>query len=207
MARAALRLFEPVLEPLVRQLPAGRLVEISGSSDTPCARTSTAVSLLRQAQAEGETTAWIQPRRGALFPPDLRESGIDLDALLVVHVPREHASNGALGMCKAAELLLRSGAFGLLVLDLTEGAPPPGSEAWQGRLLGLARQHHSRVVLLTEKPAHADSLGTLVGLRIEPQRLRDAPGCFGVEHHLLKNKSGGPLDVARDRYRGPWGIR
>ena len=50
----------------------------------------------------------------------------------------------------------------MIVVDFCERAPPHGAEAWQGRLLGLARQHASRVLLLTEKPTTADSLGALV---------------------------------------------
>ena len=142
---------------------------------------------------------WVQPVGGPLYPPDLHAAGVDLDALAVVHVPAEEGS-AALG--KAAELLLRSGAFGLVVVDL--GSIPHGSRtAWQGRLLGLARQHESRVVLLTDKPSHADSLGTLVGLRVEPRRTRGSDGSFLVEHQVLKNKSGAPVTPAMARFVGP----
>jgi hypothetical protein len=218
-----LQLLDPPLEPLPTCLEPGRLVELSGHHDAtvPGARTTAAVSVLRAAQHEGETTAWIQPRGGPLFPPDLEQSGIDLDALLVVHVPRTGNTSAPTDedalpfrLCKAAELLLRSGAFGLLIVDFCERAPPRGSEAWQGRLLGLARQHASRVLLLTEKPTTADSLGALVGLRIEPRRYRETPpqhwrggGLFTLEHAVLKNKSGASLRVAQDRVRGPWGLR
>jgi recombination protein RecA len=196
----ALRLLESVLEPLATRLQPGRIVELSGSAGGH-ARTSTAVSLLRRVQREGETAAWIQPQGGTLFPPDLHDAGIDLDALVVVHI-----ATGGVGMCKAAELLVRSGAFGLVVIDLIDTPLPAPAAAWLGRMLGLARQHDSHVVLLTDKPTHADSVGTLVGLRIESHRHRDAQGAFGVEHHVIKNKSGAPFDVARDRYRGPDGL-
>jgi hypothetical protein len=198
------------------QTCAGRLVEISGPSHGPCARTTTAIGLLREAQAEGETTAWIQLAGGTLYPPDLEQSGIDLEALVVLHIPREPssrtrapgASRGPHGLCRAAEMLLRSGAFGLVIVDLTEGIPA-GSEAWQGRLLALARRHASRIVLLTDKLPHADSLGTLVALRIEPHRSREAPGRFAIDHRILKNKSGTPIEVPSSKtgYRGPWGVR
>jgi recombination protein RecA len=192
----------------------GRLIEISASDERPCARTTTTLGLLRAAQAEGESTAWIQLSGGTLYPPDLEHSGIDLEALVVLHIPREpasrsripSASRGPHGLCRAAEILLRSGAFGFVVVDLTEGAPV-GSDAWQGRLLGLARQHASRIVLLTDKPSHADSLGPLVALRIEPRRAREAPGRFTIEHHVLKNKAGAPVELSLSRHRGPWGLR
>lgn len=234
MTAARLRLSEPlrkttapqrdptVPRPLSEAVGTGKLLEISGDQDAKLghARTSAAVAVLRDVQRAGETTAWIQPRFGPLYPPDLAECGIDLDALLVVHVPpppgarsaREHPH----ALCKAAELLLRSGGFGLVVLDFCQGAPPRGSEAWQGRLLGLARQHHSHVLMLTEKNASADSLGTLVGLRIEPRRYRSpdrdresrrGAGAFTVEHAVLKNKSGATVRIEQDARRGPWGMR
>lgn len=222
-AGPALRLLESVEPALTRCVEPGRLLELSCSAEgQPGARTTTAVALLRHAQLQGETTVWVQPAGGTLFPPDLADSGIDLDALVVVHVPpegppstRESPPRGACvptwvsphRLCKAAELLLRSGAFGMVVLDFCHGAPPPGTEAWQGRLLGLARQHHSLLVMLTEKPTTADSLGALVGLRIEPCRHREGPGRFAIEHQVIKNKSGAPLHVAHDHVRGPWGLR
>ncbi|MEX1362752.1 MAG: recombinase A [Nannocystaceae bacterium] len=222
MADAALRLFEtvatpptdlpitgptelaePLQQPFQQMAQPGRLIELSSPQHGPGARTSTAASLLRHAQREGETTAWIQPSGGPLYPPDLHESGVDLESLVVVHVPAEQ---GTLGLAKAAELLLRSGAFGMVVLDLG-AAKSRGSTAWQGRLLGLARQHESRVLLLTDKPSVADSLGPLIGLRVEPRREREADGRFTVEHHVLKNKSGAPVTLARARFLGPAGLR
>ena len=193
--------------------------DVDGSVAT--ARTSAAVRVVRDAQSAGETAAWIQPRGGALYPPDLAACGIDLEALLVVHVPPSSTPTRGGGgntqphaLCKAAELLLRSGAFGIVVVDFTHAAPPSGRQAWQGRLLGLARQHSSHVVLLTEKPATADSLGTLIGARVETRRVRESStdsrrgaGSFSLEHNLLKNKSGATLHVQREARRGPWGMR
>jgi recombination protein RecA len=205
----ALRLLESVLEPLAARVQPGRVIELSGGCEGSGAnaRTSTAVAILRQLQAEGETAVWVQPQGGALYPPDLHEAGIDLDALVVVHIAASAATQRSTGLCKAAELLIRSGAFGLVVIDMVEATPAAATvSAWLGRMLGLARQHDSRVVLLTEKPTHADSVGTLVGLRIESHRHRDSSGSFVVEHHVIKNKSGAPFDVAGDRYRGPDGL-
>lgn len=212
MAAPALRLLAPSSPatpapandegaPLGALVEPGRLIELSAIPQGPSARTSTAVALLRRVQREGETTAWIQPEGGQLYPPDLHEAGVDLGALLVVHVPTEE---GSAGLGRAAELLLRSEAFGLVVIDL--GALPCRT-AWHGRLLGLARQHESRVLMLTDKPSHADSLGPLVGLRVQPRRRSLPGGGFGVEHQVLKNKSGAPVTPRVDRFVGPPGLR
>ena len=56
-------------------------------------------------------------------------------------------------------------------------APRLRGEVWQARLAALARIHASRVVVLTR----AGSLGPMVGLRVEPRRVRQAPGVFEVQ--------------------------
>lgn len=178
----------------------GRVIELSGRGAV--ARTTTAALLLLDAQREGETTAWIQPKGGALFPPDLAAAGVDLDALVVAHVPAER---GAQELLRAAEHLLRAGAFGLVVVDLG-GLRLPRGGAWQARLTALARHHQSRLVLLTDTPAHEGSLGPLIGLRIDPRRRRDA-GLLVVDPHVLKNKSGRPCDPRPEFRRPPAGLR
>lgn len=163
-------------------LPRGRLIELAGGPTA--ARTSAAVQILVETQREGDPVVWIQPRGGTLYPPDLAAAGIDLGALLVVHVPPEA---GRAGQAKAAELVLRSGAFGALVLDLCDAEPPRG-DAWLGRLASLAREHDSRCVFLTSQ---ADSsLGPLIALRLLALRRRSRFGRFRLELDVLKDKSG-----------------
>ncbi len=194
---------EPAGRPLAEVVAPGRLVELSGQ-----ARTSSAASILAHVQREGDTAAWIQLRGGQLYPPDLAERGIDLDALIVVHVP---AHEGPHGQCRAAELLLRSGGFGLLVIDFVQ-AEPKGSPAWMGRLLALARQHETRVLLLREASAEEPSLGPLVSLRIDSRIERigtaspNRTGRFSLVHEVVKNKSGGPVEASATTCRGPWGM-
>lgn len=204
--------------------PPGKLLELSGEGNT--ARLTTAAAIVRAAQLEGETTAWVQPEGGALFPPDLAEAGVDLADLIVIHVPRpdQKRTGGrgkkagkevALELARAAELLLRSGAFGLVVLDLCAHPPRKQNQnrQWQARLIGLAREHRSRVVILTQKPDHQSSAGPLINIRVSPTRERvpapeqGARRCkFQVVPRVLKNKSGGPLSPPPAPRRGPWGL-
>lgn len=201
----------PDARPLAQLIAPGRLVELCGA-----AQTSTAVAILAHVQREGETAAWIQPARGELYPPDLAAAGVDVEALIVIHVPEASQSNsmsGPAGQCRTAELLLRSGGFGLIVLDFCR-AEPTGSTAWQGRLLGLARQHEARVLILRREAR--ESLGPLVGMRVasrvervrgdDPPGFQPRTGQFEIQHEVLKNKSGGPLEPAAIRIRGPWGL-
>ncbi|MFZ6179401.1 recombinase A [Nannocystis pusilla] len=214
--------------PFVTLAAPGKLIEVSGGAAG--ARLTTAVALVRQAQLEGETTVWIQPAGGPLFPPDLADSGVDLDALIVIHIPEDR---GPAGIARAAELLLRSGGYGLCVLDLS-APPPPRADAsdklpagdrsvpegmpvrtcprglhgsaWQARLAGLARVHGCRVVLLTRRSAQRDSLGPMVGLRLQPRRERRGAGLFAVRPDILKHKGAAPRLAASELRRGPWGL-
>jgi len=174
---------------LAEQLPQGRLIEITASPRG--GQMSTAVSCLAHAQRRGETSAWVQLHGGSLYPPDLAASGIDLDALVIVQTPK---LKGAEGLGKATELLLRSGGFGFVVLDLV-GVVMRHDLAFQGRLLGLTREHGSTLLLLTSNRAHG-SFGPLVSLCVEPQRVRLGPSRFVIQHTIRKDKLGlfqGPL--------------
>lgn len=221
--RAAIPLLNPTVHggealapaTLAARIPPGRLVEIT-TGHPASAQTTAAVACLVHAQARGETAAWVQPEGGSLYPPDLAQSGVDLDALVVIHVP---SGAGPHARFKAAEILLRSGGFGMVVLDLTSSSATLdartqdrmrtargqglGDAAWQSRLFALAREHGSWLLLLT--PANAQ-LGSLVALRIEPRRTRDGHGRFAIEHVVHKDKTGLCASLAPDACRGPAGL-
>jgi len=119
--------------------------------------------------------------------------------------------------------LIRSGGFGLVVIDLGP-KPAPGSlfdkstkedgrgraeyasipTPLQTRLVGLAQKNDTAVVVLTEKPTHASSLGSLVSLRAETRRPPAAP--YRIELLVLKDKRRGPGQVHRETCRGPAGM-
>lgn len=179
----------------------GKLVELSGGPGS--ARLTLAASLVRRAQLEGETSAWIQSSAApGPFLPDLLEAGIDLGALPFVRLPAGAAREAPF---RAAEMLVRSGAFGLVVLDVRSG-PARIPAAVQGQLLVAAREHRSRIVLLTEKTAGTESAGSLVGIRVEPRRIRVGRGTFVIETRVLKNKQGTALEDPVEHRRGPWGL-
>ncbi len=119
----------------------GRLTELSALGASVLL--TLAFAIVHAAQHQGEPAAWITRSTSLFFPPDAVASGIDLEALVVVRVPDGHAA------ARAAEMLARSGAFGLLVLDLQRGASIP--LPLQARLLGLAQRYDTAVLCLTEK--------------------------------------------------------
>ncbi len=158
---------------------AGRLSELAAASSG--AAFSAALALVVDAQRCGETAAWVGLRTRTFFPPDARAAGVDLAALPVVRVARERE------LAFAADVLARSGAFGLVVLELGAARPALGVLA---RLASLARAHAVALVLLTEKPPEEASLSSVVSLRADSARVRQAGGDFLHE-----------LCVARDRVR------
>lgn len=198
---------------LAERLPLDRLIELGAEARS--ARTSAAVSLVIQAQHAGEPVVWIQPEGGSLYPPDLAACGVDLEMLIVVQVPGgAHAAGtggpritekaGSHGLARAAELLLRSGAFGLVVIDLTAGVP--SGDAWQGRLASMARQHASRVVILRESSDRSASLGPMIAMRVHATREKRAPGRYRVAYRVLKDKTGLTGDPSPDTRRAPTGL-
>lgn len=175
---------------------AGRLVELSGLGDT--AVLTHACSAVLEAQREGETVAWITRRDRPFYPPDAGEMGIDLSALAVVRCPDGRA------VASAADRLARSGAFGLLVLDLGEdGEVPP---ALLTRLAGLAHKHDTAILFLTEKSEDAPSVAPIVSLRGSSQRRGVGDGRFVCRFHAVKDKRRGPGWGREALYHGPPGL-
>lgn len=163
----------------------GRLVEFSGAAGGRGVLTA-AMQLVLWAQQQGEPVAWITDQDSSFFPPDAAEGGVDLDALIVIRVPQAH------DIPRAADSLARSGAFGLLVLDLEGGGEVP--TPLLTRLQGLARKHEMIVAFLTEKNASAPSVGPLVSLRAEISCVRESPQTdrFQLSSSVLRDKRRSP---------------
>jgi recombination protein RecA len=174
----------------------GRLVEISGRGAV--APLSAAIALVHQAQEQGELTAWIALAGSTFFPPDVDDSGVDLESLAVVRVKDSRQA------ARCAEKLIRSGAFGLVTLDL--GTDDDIPIALQGRLVSLAQRHDTAIVCVTEKEAPSPSIGSMVSLRVEARRFSVAGGT-GYRIHVIKDKRHGPSWSHEENARGPAGLR
>jgi hypothetical protein len=129
--------------------PRGRLTEITGPLG------SGKTSFIRQiVTAANQRVAYVDAAR-TLVPRDWAH----VSALWVVRPPARE--RGAW----SADVLLRSGAFGLVVLD---GAPPL-SRAVTMRLMQLARESDAVVLLLGEE--HGLQTGAAVRLRVQSWRV------------------------------------
>ncbi|HKW87290.1 MAG TPA: hypothetical protein VJN21_00885 [Candidatus Acidoferrales bacterium] len=186
---------------------AGRLVELSGGARA--AHLTAAFGLVLDAQLGADGAAWVTLERSSFFPPDVVDSGVDIDALPVVRVPNVRMA------WRAAEHLVRSGGFGLVVIDLsdeigTKSGPRPSenglSASLLARLLGLARQQNVAVLFLTKKSQEAPSLHSLISLRAAAEWRRQGEQ-YEVSVRVLKDKYCGERRAYREMCRGPAGLR
>ena len=181
---------------------AGKLVELAGGAGG--ATLTAAMSLVRQAQAEVASPVWVTPRGATFYPPDAAAAGVCLAALPVVRVP--DAATALL----AADPLLRSGAFGLVVLDLLD--PPRARErgapasVW-GRLQGLAHKHDAALVILTHKTGAMSSVSSMVSLRAQVSWAAGAGGEVELDIQVTKDKQHGPGWAQKERCRAAVGMR
>jgi len=176
----------------------GRLIELSARGAS--ATLTTAIDLVLEAQLASEPVVWIMLANGTFYPPDVAECGVDLAALVVIRV------HDATGAARAAERVLRSGAFGMVVLDLGAADRADMSMAHQGRLVTLAQAHDAAVICLTEKSTDTASLGSLVSLRVEALRTRTGSHDFDLTVRALKDKRRGPGWTRTLKARGPAGF-
>jgi recombination protein RecA len=174
---------------------AGRFIEISASASA--ASLTLAFGLVGEAQKQREPVGWVTSTGSFFYPPDAAHGGVDLAALVVIRVL--HAAS----IPVAGEKLLRSGGFGLIVLDLgTADIPMPT----QSRLTGLAQRHNAALVCLTEKENKTFSLGSLVSLRAHAERLRNSDHRFACRLRVLKDKRHGPTWSHEELCHGPAGL-
>lgn len=196
---------------------AGGVVEIS-SGELPVQRASirpapagltAAARLIHEAQAKGEPAAWIAAGDSLFYAPDLHDCGVDLEALPIARV------DGLLEGARVTEHLLRSGAFGLIVLDRGDagtgrGSRPAGraslSRAAEVRLAALCRHHHAVLLLLGRRPDNASPIFSFATVRAEGSIRRAAFDRFTLRLHILKDKRRGTRWNAEEARRGPDGL-
>lgn len=188
--------------PLTRATPwalaslAGRFIALEMWPESGSANLSFIVGLIREVQEAEGFAVWIAQPRCLFFPPDFTEAGVDLAALPIVRAPDSTKA------ARAADTLLRSGSFALIVLDGDGQALPL---ALQTRLAGLAHQHHTALVCL-RTPGEATTRGSLVSLRCTTQKRRTGHDCFSCELRAVKDKRQTPGWTHQELRHGPDGL-
>ncbi len=170
----------------------GRLAVVGGLGAL-----SYAAALLVEAQAADETPVWISAHAAPVYPPDLSRCGVRCGVLPFVQV---HDARAAF---EAAEICLRSAAFGLIVLDLPLAQDL--RETAPARLARIAERKDCAVVLLCDNAEHYPG-GPLVSLRIAAERQPLEDGRFLLELQVLKNKHGATRAHTTRVLYGPDGL-
>jgi recombination protein RecA len=176
---------------------AGRFSELSGWEESACL--TLASSLVADTQRLHLPVAWISATACPFFPPDMAANGVDLEALPIVWAPNAHSAG------LACEMLARSGAFGLIVLDLGSDIEIP--MALQGRLVKLAQKHRTALLCLTKKREQMPSLSSIVSLRVMASRQKMADSRFRCVLRAVKDKRRAPGWQYSEVFHGPPGLR
>lgn len=174
----------------------GRLVEMRAPSHSGVL--SLVVDLVWAAQRNEEPVAWVHGGTAPPFVVDLLAVGVDPEAIATVRLHRE------LDALRAAERLLRSGAFGLVVLDVMRGVTLGTTEA--GRLARLADAQDCAVILMAEHPV-SPAAGSLISLRAEVARQRLSDGRFMRITRVVRDKRSALEWVVQEEVDGPAGLR
>ena len=157
------------LDELIGGLPSPGLVEVHGSMGSGRTRLALAVAAARTRR--GQRVAWID-FGSMLYPPAVRQHGVDLRSLLVLRPPPDRST-------WAAEQVIRSGCFSLVVLGEVEVA------RWSGQRWSLAAEQGGCTVLALSERA-CRSLPASVRLHTS-----------GCEVSVLRDRGGGRVGRAQ----------
>lgn len=166
--------------------PRGALSALSGGPAS--GKTGVALSALREAQATSGALAAYVDGRGELYPPAALALGVDLARLLIVRPERgpsrgardrdRGARDAALPGLWAAEVLLASGAFAAVAIDVPlHDLPAARAEAMLRRLRAAAEKGGAAALLLAAPGGPA--IPAALRLDLDGSRLRPALRAVG----------------------------
>ncbi len=154
---------------------------------------------LGQTTATGALGAWVlsDAPGTSLSAPALIEAGIDLSRLLTVHAPPREA-------LWAAQLLVRTGALGLVVVEVGEGSKQAEEASAMRRLIDAARAAPGTAVVVLSRGACP--LGATLRVRLErptvlpSEALRTGVRPVNLEaRHSSRGDTSGLVVIARPR--------
>jgi hypothetical protein len=150
-------------------LPRGTIATLEGAPSS--GRTAIAARLLAAATSKG-LAAVIGT---SAFPPALAAAGVRLERLLIVSAP------DPIGAARAADILMRSGVFSVVVIPALPSGRGTGSATWT-RLSSLT--HRANAVLVAVGVEASSELRYFASVRVETAIERvhwnGPPGHFGT---------------------------
>jgi recombination protein RecA len=172
----------------------GILSEVS--EETACGALSFVTEVILDAQGRKELVAWVAGESSTWYPPDLANRGVDLAAVAVIRAGGQEES------LTAAEWLVRSGAWGLVIVD-ADGEWKV-SDSSLGRIQKLAERCQCAVVFLTRKAPGVPSLGSRISLRGCVSR--NGPEQFHISIMTARDKRSNSSSRQGRQYHGPTGM-
>jgi recombination protein RecA len=151
------------MDALTGGLPRGCLTEICGPASS--GRTTLLLAALAAATRRGEFCAVVDAS-DALDPQSAAAAGVELDRLLWVRCGENspHAEHRLEQLLRATDLLLESGGFGLIALDLGDLPPQAARRIPLTTWFRFRRavEHTSTVLLAIERQSIAGSCSSLL---------------------------------------------
>jgi len=166
----------------------GRVVELSGGASS--AVLTAAAELVLRAQERGCLAAWVHGTASTVYPSDLVNTGIDLAALPFI------VATDSIKALRGTDMLMRSEAFALVVVELPRGKRVPLSI--QTRFVGLAKTYGTGLIFITRDNHQSEY--PLASLRAVTSKTRRSPGVFSWHVHAVKDKRNTP-DWHHEEYR------
>ena len=150
--------------------PRGSLSSLCGGPAS--GKTGVALAVLREAQAGGGLAAFVDGR-GELYPPAALALGVNLANLLIVRP--EPARGALLSGLWAAEVLLASGAFPAVVVDVPLRGMPASRAEPVLRRLRAAAERGGAVALLLSGPGDP-AIPAAIRIDLDAVRVRSTGG-------------------------------
>lgn len=187
------------LSPLQLDALRGQLNEFSAPRGHP--QVTVAMERIAEAHRAGEPAAWIGPSTAMPYPPDAAGWGVDWSALALVRIDDPRRAG------VAADKLLRSGGFGLVVLDLIDADDDPIPSPLAGRLMRLADTHDSALVVLTQKQRRDPCVCPLVARRVQIRWTDVGARRLQLDCTVTRDKRRGASAELQEEYHGALRLR
>jgi hypothetical protein len=174
------------IDELTGGLPRGAMTEILGSASS--GRTSLMLRILAEATSREEVCALVDAT-DSLDAASASNSGVDLSQLLWVR-----CGGNVQNALKAADLLLQSGGFGLVILDFGDVAAEQARKiqaTWWYRFGRAVENTPTGVVVIEREPSSRSSAALVLELKKERARwptarqAAEAPSNYGAGEATL----------------------
>ncbi len=157
--------------------------------------------LIVEAQSRREPVAWIGDRPSIFYGPDARHRTIDWQAVALISLV------SARDRARAADQLLRSGAFGLVIIDLAGATAPHIGDPLMHRLAQWSRRHTTATLFINDVTAESKALSPLLQRRVCARWSDVDAERLIATYTITKDKRQAPGAQIEEVYHGPMGLR